>query len=129
MSMAAKLGDRVVAVDIHIVMIPSPAGPIATPVPSPFVGQLVESLCSTVMIDNMPVATVGSVALNTAPHVPAGGPFQKPPSNRSTVKMGSETVFAGGKKIARLGDIVETCNDPQDAPQGCIIANCTVKVG
>lgn len=129
MSMAAKLGDTVVAVDTHLVMVPSPGGPIPTPVPSPFQGRLVENLCPTVMVDNMPVATCGSVALNSVLHVPAGGPFQRPPSNRGSVKKGSETVFAGGKAIARMGDLAETCNDPQDALQGAVLANCTVKVG
>lgn len=31
---AAKQGDRVVGVDTHIVMIPSPGGPVPTPVPA-----------------------------------------------------------------------------------------------
>jgi len=35
---AAKEGDKVVGVDTHIVMIPSPAGPIPTPTPMPFNG-------------------------------------------------------------------------------------------
>ena len=129
MSHAAKLGDRVVAVDTHILLVPSPAGPITTPTPAPFDGKLVENLCSTVLIDNMPVATEGSVALNTAPHVPTAGPFQRPPTNRAKIKMGSDTVWAGGSRVARLGDTAETCNDPQEAPLGVVIANGTVKVG
>ena len=34
---AAKQGDKVVATDIHIVNIPSPGGPVPTPLPHPFV--------------------------------------------------------------------------------------------
>jgi hypothetical protein len=37
---AAKQGDEVVAVDTHVVMIPSPAGPVPTPMPMPFAGKL-----------------------------------------------------------------------------------------
>ena len=39
----AKEGDQVVGTDTHIVMIPSPGGPVPTPLPHPFVGQLDES--------------------------------------------------------------------------------------
>jgi len=35
---AAKQGDQVVATDVHIVLIPSPGGPVPTPLPHPFVG-------------------------------------------------------------------------------------------
>jgi len=126
---AAKLGDRVVAMDTHIVLVPSPGGPIPTPTPSPFDGKLVQSLSTTVMIDDMPVAVEGSVALNVAPHVPAGGPFQRTPSNRSTVKVGAPTVKADGKPMVRNGDLAETCNDPVDAPKGQVVSTSTVKVG
>jgi len=129
MADAAKLGDRVVAMDTHIILVPSPGGPIPTPTPSPFDGKLIQNLSPTVMIDNMPVAVEGSVALNVAPHVPAGGPFQRPPSNRSTVKVGAPTVKADGKPMVRNGDVAETCNDPVDAPKGQVVASSTVKVG
>lgn len=69
------------------------------------------------------------MALNVAPHVPAGGPFQKPPSNRSTVKLGAPTVKVEGKPLVRNGDMAETCNDPVDAPNGQVVATSTVKVG
>jgi uncharacterized Zn-binding protein involved in type VI secretion len=35
----------------------------------------------------------------------------------------------GGKPVARMGDIVETCNDPADMPVGNIVAAGTVLVG
>ena len=35
---AAKQGDQVIATDIHIVMIPSPGGPVPTPLPNPVRG-------------------------------------------------------------------------------------------
>ena len=53
---AAKQGDQVVATDTHIVMIPSPGGPVPTPLPHPFVGQLDGSLSSDVNIEGKPAA-------------------------------------------------------------------------
>jgi len=36
---AAKQGDLVVGIDTHIVMVPSPAGPVPTATPMPFSGS------------------------------------------------------------------------------------------
>ena len=108
---AAKDGDTVVAVDTHILMVPSPAGPVPTPTPMPFQGALRQSLCDSVLIENKPAATEGSVALNDPPHVPTAGPFQQPPSNQATVASGSETVLIANKKAARTGDTATTCDD------------------
>jgi uncharacterized Zn-binding protein involved in type VI secretion len=122
---AAKQGDRVVGVDTHIVMIPSPGGPIPTPMPMPFSGQLDGALSSTVVIDDQPAATKGSTASNT-PHVPAGGPFQKPPADEGTVETGSSTVLIDDQPAAYLGSTVVTCNDPADLPVGTVVATSTV---
>lgn len=126
---AAKQGDQVFATDTHIVMIPSPGGPVPTPLPHPFVGMIDGSLSSDVKIMGMAAATVGSTASNTPPHIPQGGPFQKPPSNQGTIQMGSATVRINGQMAARNGDTVMTCNDPADAPVGQVIAVGTVFVG
>src|SRR5262245_39309107 len=109
---AAKMGDQVIATDIHIVMVPSPGGPIPTPLPHPFVGILNGALSSNVMIMGQPAATQNSIANNMPPHIPTGGgPFQKPPSNQGKIMMGSATVMINGKPAARIGDPVLTCND------------------
>jgi uncharacterized Zn-binding protein involved in type VI secretion len=126
---AAKQGDQVVATDIHIVMIPSPGGPIPTPLPHPFMGQLDGSLSSDVNIEGKPAAVQGSTATNSPPHIPQGGPFQSPPSNRATVQMGSSTVMIDGKPAARTGDTAMTCNDPADLPAGTVVATGTVLIG
>lgn len=125
----AKEGDQVVGLDTHIIMIPSPAGPVPTPIPMPFCGKLDGSLSSSVQIDNKPAAVKGSTASNQPQHIPAGGPFQTPPSNQGTVDAGSSSVFFDDKPAARMGDQVKTCNDPTDAPNGVIIATGTVLVG
>lgn len=126
---AAKQGDKVVGLDTHVILIPSPGGPVPTPMPMPFSGQLDGALASSVLIDDKPAAVKGSTATNQPAHVPAGGPFQKPPADQGTVDAGSDSVFFDGQKAARMGDPVQTCNDPADAPNGVIIATGTVLVG
>lgn len=86
---AAKQGDQIVGVDIHIVMVPSPTGPIPTPTPHPFSGIIDGGTVPTVKIMGMPAAVVGSTATNTPPHIPQGGAFQKPPLNKAQIIVGS----------------------------------------
>lgn len=128
---AAKMGDQILATDIHIILIPAAAGvPVPTPLPHPFVG-IINSGCSTdVMITGMGAAVAGSEAMNTPPHIPQGGPFQKPPSNKGKIIMGSTTVKINGKMAARMGDTAMTCNDPVDLPVGTVIGTAaTVMIG
>jgi uncharacterized Zn-binding protein involved in type VI secretion len=110
-------------------MIPSPAGAVPTPTPMPFAGQLDGALGGDVVIENQAAAVKGSTASNAPAHVPAAGPFQKPPSNQGTVDTGSATVLVNGKPAARSGDTALTCNDPGDAPNGIVVATGTVLVG
>jgi uncharacterized Zn-binding protein involved in type VI secretion len=126
---AAKQGDKVQGVDIHIVMIPSPGGPVPTPLPHPFSGTIMQGTSNDVMIEKMPAATVDSVAMNLPPHIPQGGPFQMPPSNQGKIMMGSATVLINGKPAARMGEMVRECNDPIDSPTGSVIASSTVLIG
>lgn len=126
---AAKRGDRVLALDIHIELVPSPAGPVPTPVPNIFDGKLLGALSGSVFVDNEETALRGSKALNSPPHTFAGGPFQKPPSNQGTIDTRSASVFVDNKGVARVGDKVITCNDPVDMPQGVILGGGTVFVG
>jgi len=126
---AAKQGDRVVGVDTHVILVPSPGGPVPTPTPMPFSGELCADLSADVIVENKAAATEGSTAMNSPPHVPAGGPFQKPPSNQAKVQAGSKTVLINDKPAAHLGDPALTCNDPADAPNGSVIAAGTVLVG
>jgi uncharacterized Zn-binding protein involved in type VI secretion len=127
---AAKEGDQIVAIDIHIVLIPAAAGvPVPTPLPHPFAGVIDGELSSDVNIMGMAAATVDSTATNTPPHIPQGGPFQSPPSNKGSIKMGSSSVKINGKSAARTGDTAETCNDPADLPAGTVVASGTVMIG
>ena len=125
----AKEDDRVVGVDTHIVLVPTPGGPAPTPVPMPFSGKLSQKLSATTFVDNKAAAVKGSVAQNQPEHVPMGGPFERPPSNRGEIQTGSGTVHIDNQDAARAGDTALTCNDPADAPKGIVIAQGTVFAG
>ena len=120
---AATSGAQVVGVDIHIVLVPSPGGPVPTPLPHPFSGRISGGVVATVAIGGQPAAVKGSVASNVPPHLatPPGTSFQRPPADQGTVELGSFTVNIGGQPAARVGDPVRTCNDPADQPTGSIV--------
>lgn len=128
---AAKQGDQIVAIDTHIVMVPSPSGSVPTPLPHPFSGIIDGNLSSDVNIEKKPAATVDSTASNTPPHIPTppGVSFQNPPKNKGKITVGSTTVKINGKAAARAGDTAETCNDPSDLPVGTVVAVSTVLIG
>ena len=126
---AAKQGDQIMATDTHIINIPSPGGPVPTPLPHPFAGMIDGSLSADVNVEGKPAAVQGSTASNNPPHIPQGGPFQSPPANKANIQMGSSSVFINGKPAARNGDTAMTCNDPADMPVGTVIAVGTVFIG
>ncbi len=114
---------QVMAVDTHIVLVPTPGGTVPTPLPHPFVGMVTSTTVSTVKVGGQPAATLDSVAENQPAHIamPPGVSFQSPPSNQGTVDQASSTVKFGGKGVARVGDPVRTCNDPTDQPVGVVL--------
>src|SRR6478609_5655691 len=128
---AAKQNDQVVGVDTHIVIVPAGPAQVPTPLPHPFAGQITGGTISNVKICGQPAAVVGSTADNSPAHIatPPGVRFQKPPTNKGSIQNGSSTVKFGGKAAARNGDIVQTCNDPADAPVSNVIATGTVFIG
>ncbi len=128
---AAKQGDRVVATDMHIVLVQAGPSQVPTPLPHPFIGTINGGLSSNVKIMGLAAATVGSTANNAPPHIatPPGTAFQKQPSNKATIQIGSPTVMINGKPAARNGDTAMTCNDPADLPAGKLIAAGTVFIG
>ena len=124
---AAKKGDRVQATDSHLIQPPGSSPP--SPVPHPFSGILDGALSADVNIEGQAAATVDSTATNTPSHIPQGGSFVNPPSNRGTIIRGSATVKINGRAAARAGDTARTCNDPVDAPVGSVVATGTVSIG
>ena len=129
MPFGAKMGDLVTGTDTHIVLVPSPGGPVPTPTPLPFAGTITGGCSADVLIDGQPAAVVGSTATNNPPHVAPNGPFQIPPTNQGTVLLGSQTVLINNKPAARVGDSVQTCNDPAPAPTCTIQGAGTVQIG
>lgn len=128
---AAKEGDKVVAVDTHIVMVPAGPSQVPTPLPHPFAGTLNGGLSGDVNIMGKKAAVVGSTADNSPAHqpTPPGTTFQKAPTNKAKVMKGSATVKINGKPAARTGDKALTCNDPADLPAGTVVAVGTVMIG
>lgn len=124
---AAKEMDQIVATDMHMIQPPGTAPPVLTP--HPFTGMIDGALSADVKIMGKAAATKDSTASNKPSHVPIGGSFVKPPTNKATIMMGSSTVFINGKPAARNGDTANTCNDPADLPSGSIIAVGTVLIG
>ena len=125
---AAKKGDEITASDTHIEIIPGPP-PVPTPFTHDYKGIIDGELSADVNIAGMPAAVEGSTSTNTPPHIPKSAPFQSPPSNKGTIKKGSQTVKINGKGAARNGDMAETCNDPSDMPVGTVKATGTVNIG
>lgn len=124
---AARQGDRVVAVDTHLIQPPGTAPPV--PTPHPFSGIIDGGVSSNVKIGGAFAATMNSTATNTPPHIPIGGTFVNPPSNKATIVSGSATVLINKKAAARAGDTATTCNDPVDLPVGKVVAAGTVVIG
>ena len=78
---AAKKGDKIVSAtpgDIHIVMVPSPGGPIPTPLPHPCKSDLKMKLAKQVNVQGKPGAMKGSKSKHMPPHFPT------PPGVRSS---------------------------------------------
>jgi uncharacterized Zn-binding protein involved in type VI secretion len=127
----ARQTDQVTALDLHVVLVPSPGGPVPTPLPHPFAGTIQSGVVPTVLVNGLPVATAGSVAVNSTPHLPTppGTSFTVPPTNQGVVQSGSATVLAGGKPVARLGDPVLTCTDAPSPPGTIATGSPTVLVG
>jgi uncharacterized Zn-binding protein involved in type VI secretion len=121
---AAVMGDKVTGVDVHIVMVPSPGGPVPTPLPHPFNGTITTGCSNDVLIGGKPAAVVGATANAQPPHLPTppGTAFQIPPTNQGTIMPpGSPMVLINNKPAARVGDQVQTCNDPAPAPTSAIV--------
>jgi uncharacterized Zn-binding protein involved in type VI secretion len=124
---AAREGDRITAIDTHLIQPPGTSPP--APVPHPFSGIIDGGVSADVTIGGKAAATVDSTATNTPAHLPIGGSFVNPPSNRGTIVKGSATVTINGKRAARAGDTAKTCNDPTDQPVGTVVAAGTVTIG
>ncbi len=119
---AARKDDPVTGVDTHIIMFPTPAGEVPTPIPHPFKAKISTGVSTNVKIGGKPAAMVGNQTQNQPSHIPQGPRFMVNPTNKGTILLGSFTVFINKKPAARMGDKVMTCNDPAPLPMGTIAA-------
>ena len=112
--MAAQ-DDRVMGMDVHIMVIPSGPSTTTSPLPHPFVGKLDDGLSDDVSIGDKKAAAKGSKAKHDDPthmQLPGTIKFQNNPKKEGEVTGGtSSTVKIDGKEAAVIGSLVTTCND------------------
>ncbi|MET0342731.1 MAG: PAAR domain-containing protein [Polyangiales bacterium] len=107
--------DPVLGVDSHLVLVPTPAGPVPQMVPLIFVGWLVSwkmlrpANLATVKVNGMWQVHAGSPGMGR--HVPRLGPFVKEPKNEAEVLLGSATVEVQGAPMGYGPLPVLTCHD------------------
>lgn len=112
--MAAQ-DDRVMGMDVHIMVIPSGPSTTTVPLPHPFIGKLDDGLSDDVSIGDKKAALKGSKAKHDdSMHMQLPGTikFQNNPKKEGEVTCGtSSTVKIDGKEAAVIGSLVTTCND------------------
>ena len=112
----------IVGIDIHIVNVPTPAGPVPMPIPQPFIGIMLDIidyipfLGSSININCLPRGcTFTNGMLGTKKHIPLppGGTFLLPPiiGHNSFNFFGSKTVNAQHSPLSPSGYQVMSCND------------------
>jgi uncharacterized Zn-binding protein involved in type VI secretion len=90
-------------------MVPTPAGPVPTPVPAPYTGTILRGCVATVLIGGKPAAVATAGLTHVPPHIPPNPWGPPPPSHDGTVVKGSMTVLIGGLPAARIGDTTTVC--------------------
>ena len=113
---AARVGDMVLQDAPHCHSPMHPPAPVPTAVPHPALPLALLKGVPTVMIGNMPAATLTS---QTAPCMLPGCV----PGGPGMVALGSATVLIGGLPAARVGDMTmhASCVAPLPSPTGKIL--------
>jgi hypothetical protein len=146
--LASSWLDMVIGVDIHTHLVPSPAGPVPTPIPQPFIGlvgdpaglvvsmvqEMAVSLVSSgsvqlptglVLVNGLPANTTGEMARNLPllPHLPMppGVSHVKPPGGDASFPLGVLKVSFAGSNAVRLGDLALSCADPVPMPTSKVV--------
>src|SRR5262245_51110683 len=125
---AAKFGDLVIGVDLHMVNVPAPPSPIPVPTPLPHVffgvvydplGLALGAACTVAgiggmnFVNGMPAANAGTDVIGFGHNpTPPGVSFAPNdiPDNEGTIITGSKTVSMSGTSAARLTSLVSSCN-------------------
>ncbi len=112
---ASTWTDLVLGVDIHIMLVPTPAGPVPTPLPHPFTGIVLDPAAlamaaatggGMVLINGLPATNCGTEVMNLPPHLPVPGPFAKgKPDNDALLIFGALNVEIAGSLGVRLAEI------------------------
>src|SRR5512132_4035245 len=136
---AAKFGDIVIGVDLHLVMVPTPGGPVPTPLPHVFQGVVYDPAGAAigaalgavfgggglVLVNGLPAGNTGMEVKGT-PHIPTppGTAFapNDAPDHQGTLVTGSKTVSFSGSSAARLTSLVASCNFPLNLPTSTCLA-------
>lgn len=109
---AAKWGDPVLGIDVHLYVIPSP--PLVAPLPNPFIGALFDPIGAAVgaaigavfggggpvFVNGQMTGNTGTEAMNIPHFLTPPGTAPSPPDiprgNEGTMLTGSKTVTFGG---------------------------------
>jgi RHS repeat-associated protein len=131
MSQAAKFGDPVLGVDLHMVVLP-PGGQV--PLPHPFVGVVWDPIGAAIggIFGGGPVHINGIHNGGTGCGVKGMGHIPTPPGvcfapsdvpgNEGSIVTGSKTVHLGGASAGRKGSMVSSCNFPLNLPTSMCLA-------
>src|SRR4051812_35981102 len=118
MFVAAKFGDPVLGLDIHMVMVPTPAGPVPTPLPHPFICVVFDPMGAAVgggirgvfgggglvLVNGFAAGNPG-MGVRGQPHVPTPPGLTFAPNDvpdfQGTIVTGSKTVSFAGSSAGR----------------------------
>jgi len=139
MTLASSWTDLIVGVDIHTHLVPTPGGPVPTPIPQPFVGlvgdpvgMIVGAMTSAaislvqgaplelprgpVLVNGLPATTTAGLGKNVhlLPHAPTppGTAHVKKPSGEAKLPLGLLKITFGGASAVPLGTMALSCGDP-----------------
>jgi len=106
---AAKHFDPVMGMDIHINLIPTPGGPVPTPLPHIYAGMVFDPF-DFVPVIGQTISVNGKLLLAAQPmteckffgQVPMAGPFAKPPEMVGEIMLGSMTVGSQSMALADM---------------------------
>ena len=122
---AAKQGDPVLGLDVHLCMVPMPA-PTPFPVPHPFVGVVLDifgALLGSVRVNGCPPGNTMTGAMGP-PHIPVFPRAPADPPGLTTsgdILTGSLTVHFEGSSMGRELSSVKTCGYPIDMPTSVVL--------
>ena len=136
--------DLVMGIDIHYELVPSPGGPVPTPLPNLFLGlvfdpfglafglllQRIETFVrdqptrGIVLTHKLPATCTGDEAVALVPHMvlPPGTGWVVPPEDNAILLEGAKTVTVTGSAAARAGVSLMSCGEPMRMSTSTLIS-------